>query len=540
MKTIRKRGVCFVLALLMIAAMFQLSQKGTTVLADETNDFNKNLTVFFADKEAEIQQGKVIDTLPEGISYDEKTGVLTLDHCDSKDPIFIPDGDFLKVKVVGECTIKELIAVDDTQIQLTGNGVLNTSALKAEQFIMDSGTLNISSKTSEYLENSFGGSYGINSNWGDLSDGKKPNSFKILGGEVNIDLSEEVLTKYNTKWRFVGFDVQSGNLEIRNAKVRINLGENKWLGLGIGWVGSGDKPNGGKLTMENGTLEIISSDYQAYFFEFKNEGDPLHYYIGTDGPEKEVSFNEAFERKTYESSTDDSSISRYERQTEGKGYLLVTNETVETVPPVTPSPQPSDTPVTPSPKPSDTPTIKAYEDVPKTGTWYSEAVYYATEKGYMAGTGNDKFSPDGTVTRGTIAQILYAAEGKPAVTKENQFSDVASNQWYAKAVNWAAEKKLVAGYGGGKFGPNDPVTRQQMVAIMYQYAKMKGYDLTANANLSGFKDQSKISKWAMEPMKWAVGHKIISGTGNGIEPNGTATRAQIAVILQAFDKNVRK
>ena len=219
---------------------------------------------------------------------------------------------------------------------------------------------------------------------------------------------------------------------------------------------------------------------------------------------------------------------------------MITNETVETVPSVTPSPQPSDTPVTPSPKPSDTPTIKAYVDVPKTGTWYSEAVYYATEKGYMAGTGNNKFSPDGTVTRGTIAQILYAAEGKPAVTKENQFSDVASNQWYAKAVNWAAEKKLVAGYGGGKFGPNDPVTRQQMVAIMYQYAKMKGYDLTANANLSGFKDQSKISKWAMEPMKWAVGHKIISGTGNGIEPNGTATRAQIAVILQAFDKNVRK
>ena len=158
----------------------------------------------------------------------------------------------------------------------------------------------------------------------------------------------------------------------------------------------------------------------------------------------------------------------------------------------------------------------------------------------MAGISENQFSPSGTVTRGTIAQILYAAEGKPAVTKDNQFRDVASNQWYAQAVNWAAEKKLVAGYGNGKFGPNDPVTRQQMVAIMYQYAKMKGYDTAASGDLNGFADRNQVSSWAHDPLKWAVGHTVISGTGHGIEPNGTATRAQIAVILQAFDKNVRK
>lgn len=173
--------------------------------------------------------------------------------------------------------------------------------------------------------------------------------------------------------------------------------------------------------------------------------------------------------------------------------------------------------------------------------WTHLPIDYVLNKGYMAGISENRFSPSGTVTRGTIAQILYAAEGKPAVTKDNQFRDVASNQWYAKAVNWAAEKKLVAGYGNGKFGPDDPVTRQQMVAIMYQYAKMKGYDTAASGDLNGFADRNQVSSWAQDPMKWAVGHTVISGTGrHGIEPNGTATRAQIAVILQAFDKNVRK
>ena len=181
-----------------------------------------------------------------------------------------------------------------------------------------------------------------------------------------------------------------------------------------------------------------------------------------------------------------------------------------------------------------------YSDVPTSGKWYSEAVYYATAKGYMAGTGNNKFSPDATVTRGTIAQILYAAEGKPAISGKSQFTDVGETKWYAKAVKWAADKGLVSGYGNGKFGPEDRITREQMVAIMMQYSKMKGYDTTAIADLSKFRDQNKISKWAVNAVKWGVSHKIVSGTDKGIEPKGNATRAQIAVILQAYDKNLRK
>lgn len=187
-----------------------------------------------------------------------------------------------------------------------------------------------------------------------------------------------------------------------------------------------------------------------------------------------------------------------------------------------------------------TPVATTYTDVPTSGKWYSDAVYYATAKGYMAGTGNNKFSPDATVTRGTIAQILYAAEGKPAVSGKSQFVDVGETKWYAKAVKWAADKGLVSGYGNGKFGPEDRITREQMVAIMMQYSKMKGYDTTASADLSKFADQKDISKWAVNAVKWGISHKIVSGTGKGIEPKGNATRAQIAVILQAYDNNVRK
>ena len=155
-------------------------------------------------------------------------------------------------------------------------------------------------------------------------------------------------------------------------------------------------------------------------------------------------------------------------------------------------------------------------------------------------TGNNKFTPTGTVTRGTIAQILYAAEGKPAVSGKSQFADVVETKWYAKAVKWAADKGLVSGYGNGKFGPDNAVTREQMVAIMYKYSEMKGYDLKASADLNKYTDHAKVSKWATTAVKWGVGHKVISGTNKGIEPQGNATRAQIAVILQAYDNNVRK
>ena len=187
---------------------------------------------------------------------------------------------------------------------------------------------------------------------------------------------------------------------------------------------------------------------------------------------------------------------------------------------------------------SSAPPRRPFEDIP-VDTWYTGAVKYVTDFGYMSGTGNYKFSPDATVTRGMIAQILYAAEGKPAVSGNSKFTDVKAGKWYANAVNWAASKGLVSGVGNGQFRPEAPITREQMVAILYKYAEMKEYDLSATADLSKYPDQAKISKWAVTAMKWGVDHGVVSGTNSGIEPQGNATRAQIAVILRGFDNNVR-
>lgn len=181
---------------------------------------------------------------------------------------------------------------------------------------------------------------------------------------------------------------------------------------------------------------------------------------------------------------------------------------------------------------------RKFSDVPD-GKWFTDAVYFCRDKGYMAGKGNNKFDPNGTVTRATITQVLYAMEGKPSGIRSYGFKDVASGRWYTDSVNWAASVGIVAGYSKEKFGPNDPITRQQMAAIMYQYAKYKKYDTKASGDISKFKDVGSVTKYAVEPMKWAVGQSIISGTNVGLEPKGTATRAQIAVILQAFDKNIK-
>ena len=174
-----------------------------------------------------------------------------------------------------------------------------------------------------------------------------------------------------------------------------------------------------------------------------------------------------------------------------------------------------------------------YKDVEK-GSWYEAGVKFVTEQKIMTGTGDRMFSPDAAVTRGTVAQILYAAEGKPEVTKSAGMKDVKEGAWYCDAVNWCVASKLAAGYTDGTFRPNDPVTRQQLAAMLYQYAAFSGKDTSASADLRRFADSGDVSEYAVTAVKWAVAHRLISGTGRGLEPKGTATRAQLAVILKAF------
>lgn len=172
------------------------------------------------------------------------------------------------------------------------------------------------------------------------------------------------------------------------------------------------------------------------------------------------------------------------------------------------------------------------------GDWFRDAVAYVWEKDIMKGTGETRFSPNLPLTRGQICQVLYNLEAADPVT-QSTFTDVAEDAWYAGAVNWAAEKALVQGYGDGRFGPEDSVTREQMAQILYHYAQSKGYDLSPKGDLDQFSDAQAVSGWAREAVTWAVGSGLLSGRTSGVlDPAGTATRAEVAQILQNFCEKV--
>ena len=178
-----------------------------------------------------------------------------------------------------------------------------------------------------------------------------------------------------------------------------------------------------------------------------------------------------------------------------------------------------------------------FTDVPGSA-WYYDAVKFVYDYDLMDGVGNHKFNPDGTLTRAMIAQVLYNLEGASGAYP-SVFTDVADSAWYAKAVNWAAASGIVEGKGNNKFDPNAPITRQEMAAILYRYAVLKGYDVSKVDSLNGYTDASKVASWAKEAMGWAVENYVINGKGaSRLDPTGTATRAQVAQILMNFCNNV--
>ena len=167
--------------------------------------------------------------------------------------------------------------------------------------------------------------------------------------------------------------------------------------------------------------------------------------------------------------------------------------------------------------------------------WFYGDVMFVYENGLMLGTSKTLFSPHGTATRGMMATILWRMEGSPAPKGKNSFTDVEAGKWYADAITWTAENGIFAGYGKDKFGPDDPITREQLAAIFYRYADYKGYDLTVKGNLDTFKDADKITDYAKTAMQWAVGSGLVKGkSGNLLDPQGTATRAEIAAMLHRF------
>ena len=167
--------------------------------------------------------------------------------------------------------------------------------------------------------------------------------------------------------------------------------------------------------------------------------------------------------------------------------------------------------------------------------WFYGDVMFVYENGLMLGASKALFSAHGTATRGMMATILWRMEGSPVPKGKNSFTDVEAGKWYADAITWTAENSIFAGYGKDKFGPDDPITREQLAAIFYRYADYKGYDLTVKGNLDKFKDADKITDYAKTAMQWAVGSGLMKGkSGNLLDSQGTATRAEIAAMLHRF------
>ena len=178
--------------------------------------------------------------------------------------------------------------------------------------------------------------------------------------------------------------------------------------------------------------------------------------------------------------------------------------------------------------------VNPFTDVSEKDWFYNDAMF-VYKNGLMLGTSKTLFSPHGMVTRGMMATILWRMEGSLAPKGENSFTDVEAGRWYTDAITWTAENGIFAGYSKDKFGPDDPITREQLTAIFYRYADYKGYKLTVTGNLDKFEDADKITDYAKTVMQWAVGNGLIKGKSeNLLDPQGTATRAEIAAMLHRF------
>ena len=183
---------------------------------------------------------------------------------------------------------------------------------------------------------------------------------------------------------------------------------------------------------------------------------------------------------------------------------------------------------------------KPFTDV-TLGSWYYDGVNNALANGWFSGVSATAFAPDSSMTRAMLVTVLYRMSGSPTVSGTSAFVDVSSGAWYAQAVAWAAENQLVAGYEDGTFRPDLAITRQQMAAILYRYHSWAGNTPVPGGSLSAYRDAADVAPWALEAMSWANTSGLIRGTGpNTLAPNGTATRAQVAVILTGYTKQTQK
>jgi len=175
-----------------------------------------------------------------------------------------------------------------------------------------------------------------------------------------------------------------------------------------------------------------------------------------------------------------------------------------------------------------------FSDVPD-DHWAQDAIQFVTQRGLFEGTGNEQFSPSDHTTRGMLITVLWRLENKPGMDADGIFSDVPSGEYYAQAVLWAGANEIVKGNEENQYRPMDNITREQIALILFNYAKNKGYDISASSALDSFKDGENTSPWAENAMRWAVEKGLIQGKGSGIlDPSAYANRAEIAIIFMRF------
>ena len=177
---------------------------------------------------------------------------------------------------------------------------------------------------------------------------------------------------------------------------------------------------------------------------------------------------------------------------------------------------------------------KDFSDVPAEDNWAHEGIDYAVANGLMKGTGGDKFSPKGTLTRAELVTILYRAAGEPDVEFAGVFTDVADDQWFSAAIEWAAANKIVNGIGNGKFDPTGVITREQIATMLYRYAG----EPVVEGKLDAFPDAASVQSFAEAAMVWATSNGIITGAAKDgvtyLAPQDDATREQIASIVMRY------
>lgn len=170
--------------------------------------------------------------------------------------------------------------------------------------------------------------------------------------------------------------------------------------------------------------------------------------------------------------------------------------------------------------------------------WFYPAVEFTLERGYFAGSSGGRFLPNQELSRAQLAQVLWTMCGCPEAEGASSFSDVSSDDWFAAAVAWCQQENLMTGVSASCFAPDASLSREQMIAVLYRYARYTGSSLRAGADLSEFSDQDAVSPWAVNSMRWAVSNGLISGSNNTLRPRDIVSRAEMASVLYSYDLNL--